>query len=354
MRSVVRPRPGHPARPWHPLAAGTVAAGLVLALGACSALDPEAPAGSGDAADGPAEVTELAVVVPADPGGGWDQTGRALQQDLQGTGLVDTVTVTNVGGAGGTVGLASLANTTDPHTLMVMGLVMVGAVETNQSQARIEDTTPIARLTEEALVVVVPESSPYETLQDLVDDVVAHGKDVSVTGGSAGGADHILAGMLLQAAGVESQDVAAQLNYVAYSGGGESLAALLGNKVSAGISGVGEYAEQVKAGNLRALAVSGAERVEALPDVPTVTEAGYDVELTNWRGVVAPGDVPDADRAALEAVVADLVESDDWQTTLDEKGWDDAYLGGADFEDYLTQNIADVQATLTDIGLVTS
>ena len=172
MRSVVRPRSGHTVSPRHALTA-TLAAGLVLGLAACSGLEPSAPTtgGSGDASgEAAASVDELAIVVPADPGGGWDQTGRAMQQDLQGSGLVRTATVTNVGGAGGTVGLASLANTTDPHTLLVMGLVMVGAVETNESQARIEDTTPIARLTEEPLVVVVPASSPYQTLEDLVDD----------------------------------------------------------------------------------------------------------------------------------------------------------------------------------------
>ena len=342
MRSVVRPRSGHTVSPRHALTA-TLAAGLVLGLAACSGLEPGAPTtgGSGDASGGAAaSVDELAIVVPADPGGGWDQTGRAMQQDLQGSGLVRTATVTNVGGAGGTVGLASLANTTDPHTLLVMGLVMVGAVETNESQARIEDTTPIARLTEEPLVVVVPASSPYQTLEDLVDDVVANGKSVSITGGSAGGADHILAGMLLQAADVPSAEVGGLLNYVAYSGGGESLAALLGNKVSAGISGVGEYAEQVKAGTVRALAVSGAERTDLLPDVPTMTEAGYDVELTNWRGVVAPGDLSDEDRAALELLVSEMVASDEWQATLEEKGWDDAFLVGEEFDGFLTENIA--------------
>ncbi|MFH6690883.1 Bug family tripartite tricarboxylate transporter substrate binding protein [Cellulosimicrobium funkei] len=354
MRSVVRPRSGHTVSPRHALTA-TLAAGLVLGLAACSGLEPSAPTtgGSGDASgEAAASVDELAIVVPADPGGGWDQTGRAMQQDLQGSGLVRTATVTNVGGAGGTVGLASLANTTDPHTLLVMGLVMVGAVETNESQARIEDTTPIARLTEEPLVVVVPASSPYQTLEDLVDDVVANGKSVSITGGSAGGADHILAGMLLQAADVPSAEVGGLLNYVAYSGGGESLAALLGNKVSAGISGVGEYAEQVKAGTVRALAVSGAERTDLLPDVPTMTEAGYDVELTNWRGVVAPGDLSDEDRAALELLVSEMVASDEWQATLEEKGWDDAFLVGEEFDGFLTENIADIKMTLTDVGLV--
>ncbi len=235
---------------------------------------------------------------------------------------------------------------------MVMGLVMVGAVETNQSQARIEDTTPIARLTEEQEVIVVPADSPYQTVTDLVDDIVANGKDVAVTGGSAGGTDHILAAMLLKAAGVSAGEVADKLNYVAYSGGGESLAALLGGNVDAGISGVSEYAEQVEAGELRALAVSGGEAGPMLPDVPTLLDAGYDVELTNWRGVVAPGSISDEERAALTDVVTRLAESGTWRSTLEERGWADAFLAGEEFDTFLTEEITDIQAVLRDIGLV--
>lgn len=336
-----------------PARALALAGMLALTLGACSSLESGAPSGEGTGTEeAAATIDELSIIVPADPGGGWDQTGRAMQAALQSEEMVSSAPVTNVGGAGGTVGLASLANETDPNTLMVMGLVMVGAVETNQSQARIEDTTPIARLTEEQEVIVVPAASPYQTIDDLVEDVVANGKEVAITGGSAGGTDHILAAMLLKAAGVTSEEVGDKLNYIAYSGGGESLAALLGNNVDAGISGVGEYAEQVNAGTLRALAVSGAERVEALPDTPTLTESGYDVELTNWRGVVAPGTVSEQDAEALTALVTELVESDAWQATLEEKGWDDAFLAGDEFDTFLTQNITEIQGVLQDIGLV--
>ena len=319
---------------------------LALALAGCSSLEPSGGGGDDTAID------DLSIVVPAAPGGGWDSTGRAMQADMQSEELVGSATVTNVDGAGGTVGLANIANATDPNTLLVMGLVMVGAVETNQSQARIEDTTPIARLTEEQEVIVVPAESPYETIDDLIADIEKNGKDVTITGGSAGGTDHILAGMLLKAAGMPAEDVASSLNYVAYSGGGESLAALLGNNVDAGISGVSEYAEQVEAGDLRALAVSGEERVDALPDTPTLTEAGYDLVLTNWRGVVAPGSIDDAQKEALTAAVTELAESDTWQATLEEKGWDDAFLAGDEFDSYLTENIAEIQVVLQDIGLV--
>lgn len=298
------------------------------------------------------KVTDVQIIVPADPGGGWDQTGRSVAQLITSEGIVDSAPVTNIPGAGGTVGLASLATESDPNTLMMTGLVMVGAVETNASANRIEDTTPIARLTDEALVVVVPAESDYQTLGDLVDDIVENGQDVTITGGSAGGADHILAGLLLDAAGLSKDDITTKLNYIPNSGGGEAVSLILGNNVSAGISGVGEFVEHIEAGTMRALAVSAAEQVELLPDVPTIQDEGYDVTLTNWRGVLAPGSISEAERAGLIDVVTQLHESGAWADELETKGWSDAFLAGDDFDSFLTQNISDVTTTLGNIGLV--
>ena len=330
------------------LAAAGVAA--MLGLAACSTA-----AGGADAepeAAAAASLDTVHLIAPADPGGGWDQTARALAQVLTDEELVGSAPVENIGGAGGTVGLASLANEKDPATLMVTGLVMVGAVETNASEVRIEDMTPIARLTEEALVLVVPASSPYETTEDLVDAIVEEGAAISVTGGSAGGADHILAGMLLSEAGVDPADIPSTLNYIPNSGGGEAVTMLLGNTVQAGISGVGEFVEQIEAGELRALAVSSPEPVELLSDTPTLIDEGYDVELTNWRGLLAPGDLADADVEALTTLVTDLHDSEAWAATLEEKGWADAFLTGDEFRTFLDDDIAEVTQTLQSIGLV--
>lgn len=329
-----------------------VAGVLVLALAGCNPQGGN-PATTGDAS-APAAVTidSVQIIVPADPGGGWDQTGRALSDVLTADGLVSSAPVSNVGGAGGTVGLASLVTERDPYTLMVTGLVMVGAVETNMAENRMEDTTPIARLTEEPLVIVVPASSPYETLEDLVDDIVANGQDVTVTGGSAGGADHILAGLLLEEAGISGDDIPSKLNYVPNAGGGEAVSLLLGNNVSAGISGVGEFAEYVESGDLRALAVSSETPAVLLPDAPTMIDEGYDIVYTNWRGLLAPGNISDEDAAALTALVTELHASDAWTATLEEKGWSDAFLTGEEFTSYLDENITEVQATLKNIGLI--
>lgn len=328
-----------------------IAAVAALALAGCSSQNA-APASDSDAKGDASSFPDVSLIVPADPGGGWDQTGRSMSKVLTDNDIVGSAPVTNVGGAGGTVGLAQLANQKDPATLMVMGLVMVGAIETNASNARLEDTTPIARLTDEPLVVVVPESSKYKNLEDLVEDIVDKGQEITVTGGSAGGADHILAGLLLEEAGVEGADIPSKLNYTPNSGGGEAVSLLVGNKVAAGISGVGEFLQYIEDGSMRALAVSSAEPVDSLPEVPTITDAGYDVVLTNWRGVVAPGGISDADRDELERIVTEMHETTAWTSELETKGWADAFLTGDEFDAFLEESIADVTGTLENIGLI--
>ncbi|MFE6736224.1 Bug family tripartite tricarboxylate transporter substrate binding protein [Microbacterium sp. NPDC057650] len=327
-----------------------VAAATALALTGCSGQGgtAEKPAADG----GKSSFTDVSIIVPADPGGGWDQTGRSMAKVLTEDKIVGTAPVTNVGGAGGTIGLAQLATEKDPATLMVNGLVMVGAIETNDSKVRLEDTTPIARLTDEPLVVVVPADSKYKDLKSLVEDIVDKGQAITITGGSAGGADHILAGLLLDAAGVKSADIPTKLNYTPNAGGGEAVSLILGGKVAAGISGVGEFQQHIEAGKMRALAVSSEEPVDQLPDVPTITDEGYDVVLTNWRGVIAPGNISDDDRAELERIATEMHDSDAWQKELESKGWADAFLTGSELDSFVTQNISDVQDTLKNIGLI--
>ncbi|GAA1284750.1 tripartite tricarboxylate transporter substrate-binding protein [Saccharothrix xinjiangensis] len=316
------------------LLATAVAAGLALA--GC---------GGGGTASG--DIDRLEIMAPADPGGGWDQTARSMQAAITGSELVDSVQVSNVGGAGGTVGLQKLANERSESYLMITGLVMVGAVETAGVDKRLEDTTPIARLTAEDEVVVVPADSPHRTIEDLLAAVDEKGQGVSITGGSAGGTDHILAAMLLKAKGIDP----AKLNYIAYSGGGESLAALLGGQVDAGISGVGEYLEQIKAGKLRALGTSGPKEH---PEVkaPTFKTLGTGVELINWRGVVAPGSISVEAKERLVKLVTDMHAGPQWQDELKKRGWTDTFQTGHDFNTFLTTEIGRIKPILEEIGLV--
>ncbi len=295
------------------------------------------------------ELDSLRIMAPASPGGGWDTTSRLMQQTLQETGIVPQVEVFNVEGAGGTIGLAQLASAErgEGDLLMMMGLVMTGAILTNNSAVTLAETTPIASLTAEYEVIAVPASSPFQTLDDLLAALREDPGAVSWAGGSAGGTDHILAGLVAQAAGVDP----AQLNYIPYSGGGEALAAVLGSQVSAGVTGYGEWAGSIESGELRALALSSPEQLEGI-DVPTLIEQGIDVELANWRGVVAPPDLTEEQRSALLSAVDELHASPEWQTILEENNWDDVYLSGDEFAAYLESEDTRVQEILVDIGLV--
>jgi putative tricarboxylic transport membrane protein len=299
---------------------------------------------------GPAlALDDLLLIAPAAPGGGWDQTARALQETMQSGGVAKTVTVENIPGAGGTVGLAQFV---DKHkgngnVLLVNGLVMVGAILTNASPVTLDQVTPVARLTGEYEVLVVPATSEIKTLGDLLDKFKADPGSVSWGGGSAGGTDHILAGLVAQAAGVEG----AKVNYVPYSGGGEALAAIMGGHVTVGISGLGEWQGQIKSGELRALAISAPERLQGV-DIPTLKEQGIDVELANWRAIVGAPGLDDAQKKALVDTVDATVKSEGWKKVLADKQWMDLYLAGDEFANFLKQENERVTATLKQIGLV--
>ena len=296
-----------------------------------------------------AALESLRVIAPAGPGGGWDQTARAIEEVVRAKNLAGAVSVENVPGAGGTIGLAQLAakEAGDAKVLMVMGLVMVGAILTNQSPATLEQSTPIARLTGEYEVVVVPAASELKSMADLVTKLKADTAAVSFGGGSAGGTDHILAGLIANAAGAD----VTKLNYIPYSGGGEALAAILGGHVSAGISSFSEWEGQIKSDELRVLAISSAEKLEGL-DAPTLKEQGLDIELANWRGVIAPPGLDDAGKAALLDLVKQVHDSAEWQKILADKKWTDLYLAGDEFAALVVEENKRTTEILKGIGLV--
>src|SRR5688572_7988135 len=278
------------------------------------------------------EPLDLTIIAPAAPGGGWDQLAREMQRELERQQPAAAVQVENVPGAAGTIGLAQFINGRrgDGGALLVNGLVMLGAILWNESPVSISQVTPIARLTGEYEVVAVPAASPHRDMQSLVLALRENPAAVSWGGGSAGGTDHILAGLIVAAAGVDPR----RTNYIAFSGGGEAVTALIGGQVTAGISGYSEFAQHIASGRLRAIGISAPRRLAGL-DVPSLIEQGLDVELENWRAVVAPPGLDEAERQALRVVVERMARSESWRATLARLGWTDSYLAGPDLERFL-------------------
>jgi putative tricarboxylic transport membrane protein len=294
------------------------------------------------------DVAQLQVFVPAAPGGGWDQTARTMEQVLKAEKLIGTAQITNVGGAGGAVGLPQFINQwkSRPNAIMVAGMVMVGALIANKSPVKITQTVPVARLTGEAEVLVVPANSPIKTGKDFAEAMKADPKKMSCAGGSAGGTDHILLGMIGKSVGVP----AAQLTYVAYPGGGPALAAVLGGHVAVAISGWGEFSEQIKAGKIRAIAVSSPGRLPEI-DVPTLKEQGIDVELMNWRGVFAPPGVNKDQRQAMVTLIEKMANSASWKEELKKRDWTPILLTGDEYGKFIEAENSRIEAILKELGL---
>jgi putative tricarboxylic transport membrane protein len=314
----------------------TAASGLALTA---------APAFLGDAAA--QTIDSMKIFIPAAPGGGWDQTGRTMEQVLKTTNMVKNIQIENVGGAGGTVGLPRFIGMRGQQsTLMVAGMVMVGAIIANKSPVNLTQVTPIARLTGEFEAIVVPAQSPHKTMADLVKALKANPGGVSWAGGSAGGTDHILVGMIAQAVGVDPK----QTSYVAYAGGGPANAAIIGNQVTAGVSGWGEFAEQVKAGRMRVLALSSDKRIAGI-DAPTLKEAGVNVELFNWRGVFAPPGINDATKKAHVDLITRMYNSPAWQEEMKKRDWTGILMTGDEYGNYIKTETSRIEGILKSVGL---
>lgn len=319
----------------------TVPVRRLLAATALGVMALSAPAGAQD-------INRLTIIAPANPGGGWDQTARAMQGVLQDEDLVSRVQVQNVPGAGGTIGLAQFVTTAsgESDTILGAGQTLQGAVITNAAAVTLDQVTPLARTVGEFEIIVVPVDSPIQTLDDLVAMLKEDPASVSWGGGSAGSTDHIVAGLVLQAIGGD----VSKLSYIAHSGGGEALSSILGGHVTVGISGYGEFGPQVDAGKLRALALSSGERLPGI-DIPTLKEQGVDVEFFNWRGLFAAPEIPEEDLAALETAVDAMVKSQAWQDVIAERQWTDLYMPADEFATFVAEDREVMQTILTDLGL---
>jgi len=291
----------------------------------------------------------LKMMIPANPGGGWDTTGRALGKALQESGVASTVSYDNKGGAAGAIGLAQFVNGSkgDPNALMVMGAVMLGGIITGKPPVSLSQVTPIARLTSEYNVFVLPASSPLKTMKDVVEQMKKDPGSVKWGGGSRGSTEHIAAAMIAREVGVDP----AKINYVAFRGGGEATAAILGGNVTVGGSGYSEFAEYIKTGKMRAIGVTSDTRLKGI-DVPTLKEQGINVVIGNWRGVYGAAGITAEQRKALTEMVAKATRSKAWAEALEKNNWTSAMLAGPEFDKFVDDEFASLRAVMVKSGMI--
>jgi putative tricarboxylic transport membrane protein len=293
--------------------------------------------------------TNLKMMIPANPGGGWDGTGRAFGKAMLDAKVADTMQYDNKGGAAGVIGLAQFVNGNkgDPNALLMTGAVMVGGIILGKPQVSLEKATPIARLTSEYNVFVVPAASPLKTMKDVVTQMQKDPGSVKWGGGSRGTTEHICASMLAGKVGVDPKKV----NYVAFRGGGEATAAILGGNVTVGGSGYSEFAEYIAAGKMRAIGVTSEKRLPGV-DVPTLKEMGYDVVLGNWRALYGAPDITAAQRAALTEMVIKASKSASWQEALAKNAWTPALLTGKAFDEFVDNEFSSLRGVMHLSGML--
>jgi putative tricarboxylic transport membrane protein len=315
---------------------------LSVLLGACGA------SGGSSKAAYPSKTVEI--MVPAAAGGGWDSTGRALQKAMESEKVsAKPVEVFNVEGGGGATGLSQLqGDKGDPHKLMMTGLVMIGSLKKANSPVKLTDSTPIATLTAEAEAFVVPASSKFKTIADVVKAFKSDPASVTFGGGSAGGSDHLVVGQLIKAAGAKPSDI----KYVGYSGGGEATAGILSGDVAVGVSGISEFEGQIASGDMRLLAISSAEKRDvAGTPAPTLKEAGFDVDFNNWRAIVAAPGISAEETKEVSAMIDKVHSSQAWADVRKKNGWTDFYRSGDDAKKFINDETTRVAGLLEELGL---
>ena len=291
----------------------------------------------------------LKMMIPANPGGGWDTTGRALGKAMQDAGAASSVSYDNKGGAAGALGLAQFINGSkgDPNAVMVMGAVMVGGLISSKSPLNLSQATPLARLTSEYNVFVLPASSPLKTMKDVIEQLKKDPGSVKWGGGSRGSTEHIAAAMIAREVGVDP----AKINYVAFRGGGEATAAILGGNVTVGGSGYSEFAEYISAGKMRPVAVTSDKRLQGI-DVPTLKEQGVNVVIGNWRGIYGAPGITAEQRKGLIDIVLKATKSKAWAEALEKNGWTPALMTGDEFAKFVDDEFASLRAVMVKSGMI--
>lgn len=324
---------------------------VALLVAACASQVGESGApsgadtGSAPAAGGwePTEPTEL--VVQADAGGGSDIFARQIAELLSSEGLVDQpINVVNKPGGSGAVAYAYVQQKeANPHFLATVTLSYLATPLQQDTGFTYQDFSNLAILAVDDFIAVVPADSPYESLEDLVAAAEESPDEIAVGGTQLGSSDSIIPALIEKAADV-------QFNYITFESGSEVNAAVLGGTVDFAIANPGEAKSLIDGGELRAISSFSPERLQGF-DVPTAAEQGYDVTWEQFRGIIAPGGISADERAFWEDALAQMTESETWQSYLEDNTLRPLLLTGEDAEQYVEEQSAQLETVLADLGV---
>ncbi|MBU3029369.1 Bug family tripartite tricarboxylate transporter substrate binding protein [Paracoccus marinaquae] len=293
-------------------------------------------------------------IAPANPGGGWDFTCRQVGRILTELGEVpNMVQVTNLSGAGGGVAYTHVVGdrNDDPEVFVAASSATTTRLAQNAfAGATADQVRWVGSIGGDPGVIVVANDAPYQNLNDLVEAVKADPSKVAFAGGSAvGGFDHLKVLMMLDKAGFTE---ARQVKYIGLDGGADAITQTVGGFAQAMTGDLSEITGFIRSGDVRPIAVLSEERVAGFDDVPTAKEQGVDIVAMNWRGVYVPKDISDERYNEWVEMLKKVGASEQWQSIMAENGLAPYDIFGAEFETFVADNIAQIQAVSKEIGLL--
>lgn len=298
-----------------------------------------------------ADIDKIHFLIPGGAGGGWDMTARGTGDVLVKEDLVEKVSFQNLSGGGGGKAIAHLIETAkrQEDTLMVNSTPIVVRSLSGVFPQSFRDLTPVAATVSDYGAIVTSVDSKYKTWEDVVADFEKNPRSVKIAGGSARGSmDHLVVAAAFKGEGFDAR----QVRYIAYDAGGKAMAALLSGETPLLSTGLGEVLEMSKSGQVRVLAVTAPKRLEAAPDIPTLTEYGNDTVFANWRGFFAAPGTEQAKIDEWNKVLSKMYNTDEWQVVRDRNGWIDNYKADKDFYTFLEDQEKQMGSLMKELGFL--
>ena len=285
-------------------------------------------------ADGHKVLDSIHFLIPGGAGGGWDGTARGTGEALTKAGLVGTASYENMSGGGGGKAIGFLIENADSNhgTLMVNSTPIVIRSLTGVFPHNFRDLTLVSGTIGDYAAIVVGKDSKLNSMADLIAAYDANPNGTAIGGGSVpGGMDHLVAAMVMEAAGKDALGV----KYIPYDAGGKAMAALLSGEIAALSTGFSEAVDLANAGEVKIIGVTSDARVDAYADAPTMKEQGIDTTFVNWRGFFAAPGLPSDKLSMYQDAIAKMYDTPEWEEVRARNGWVNIHNSGDDFKSFL-------------------